>query len=106
MASSNPYSASRAPADDFQLLSEAQKPGDAEDALYNAQVSEIEAWWSTPRFSGIKRPYTAADIASKRGTQHISYPSSFMATKLFNLIREREAKGEPVHTSKFQLKPR
>ena len=47
---------------------------------------------------GIKRPYTAADIASKRGSQHFAYPSSVMATKLFNLIREREAKGEPVHT--------
>jgi isocitrate lyase len=99
MATSNPFSAKHSPADSFQLLSESQKPGEAEDALYDAQVKEIEAWWSSPRFAGIKRPYTAADVASKRGTQQISYPSSVMATKLFNLVREREASGEPIHTS-------
>ncbi|PTB62689.1 methylisocitrate lyase [Trichoderma citrinoviride] len=86
------------PADAYQLLPESQKTGQAEDALYEAQVKEIEEWWATPRFAGIRRPYTAADVASKRGSQFFKYPSSVMATKLFNLIREREAKGEPLHT--------
>ncbi|KAF7562333.1 hypothetical protein G7046_g1801 [Stylonectria norvegica] len=86
-------------ADAFQLLPEAQKAGAAEDALYENTVQEIETWWATPRFAGIKRPYSAVDVATKRGTQKISYPSSVMATKLFNLIREREAKGEPIHTT-------
>lgn len=92
-----------APADAYQLLPEAQKAGAAEDALYEAQVKEIEEWWASPRFAGIRRPYSAADVATKRGTQHFKYPSSVMATKLFNLIREREAKGEPIHTSKSTL---
>lgn len=92
-------SSSSAPADAFQLLPESRKAGVAEDALYEATVKEIEAWWSTPRYDGVKRPYSAADVASKRGTQKIQYPSSVMAQKLFNLIREREAKGEPIHTS-------
>ncbi len=96
----NPYSAAFSPADSFQVLPESQKAGEAEDALYDAQIKEVEAWWSSPRFAGIKRPYTAADVVSKRGTQTIKYPSSVMATKLFNLIREREAKGEPIHTRK------
>ncbi|UKZ71107.1 uncharacterized protein TrAtP1_012070 [Trichoderma atroviride] len=97
MAASAP-SNSLPPADSYQLLPEAQKAGAAEDALYEAQVKEIEEWWASPRFAGIRRPYSAADVASKRGSQHFRYPSSVMATKLFNLIREREAKGEPIHT--------
>lgn len=96
-APSNPYSAH--PADSFQLLSESSKPGQAEDALYESQLEEVEAWWSSPRFAGIKRPYSAADVVSKRGTQQQTYPSSLMARKLFNLVREREAEGKPLHTS-------
>lgn len=100
MAASAPQSLP--PADSYQLLPEAQKAGAAEDALYEAQVKEIEEWWASPRFEGIRRPYSAADVASKRGSQYFKYPSSVMATKLFNLIREREAKGEPLHTSELR----
>lgn len=98
-SSNNPFSASVHAADSFQLLPESQKAGEAEDALYESQLREVEAWWSSPRYRGIKRPYSAADVVSKRGTQKISYPSSVMATKLFDLIQERAAKGEPIHTS-------
>ncbi|RDL37282.1 Isocitrate lyase [Venustampulla echinocandica] len=86
------------PSDSFQLLPESQKAGEAEDALYEQQVKDVERWWASPRYEGIKRPYSAADVASKRGSQMQSYPSSVMARKLFNLIKEREAKGEPIHT--------
>lgn len=88
------------PSDSFQLLSTQDKAGDAEDALFEQQVKDVEAWWKTPRFEGIKRPYTAADIVSKRGSLQQSYPSSIMARKLFNLLNERAAEGKPVHTSK------
>ncbi|KAI0403113.1 isocitrate lyase [Xylaria palmicola] len=84
--------------DSFQLLPEAQKAGAAEDALYESQIKDVEAWWSSPRFAGIRRPYTAADVVSKRGSQMQHYPSSVMARKFFNLIKEREAAGEPIHT--------
>ncbi|KAI8627840.1 isocitrate lyase [Xylariaceae sp. FL1651] len=84
--------------DSFQLLPEAEKAGAAEDALYESQIKDVKAWWSTPRFAGIKRPYSAADVVSKRGSQMQTYPSSVMARKLFNLIKEREAAGEPIHT--------
>lgn len=87
------------PSDAFQLLSENEKAGAAEDALYEQQIKEVEAWWASPRYEGIKRPYSAADIVSKRGSQLQSYPSSVMARKLFNLIKEREAAGQPIHTS-------
>jgi isocitrate/methylisocitrate lyase len=94
---SNPFAAH--PADAFQLLPEAVKAGEAEDALYEAQLKEVEAWWASPRYVGIKRPYSAADVVSKRGTQQLTPPSSLMARKLFNLIKEREAEGKPIHTS-------
>ncbi|KAF7861412.1 hypothetical protein EAF04_007977 [Stromatinia cepivora] len=84
--------------DSFQLVPESQKAGAAEDELYEQQIKEVETWWNSPRYEGIKRPYSAADVVSKRGSQQQSYPSSVMARKLFNLIKEREAKGEPIHT--------
>ena len=86
------------PSDSFQLLSTAQKAGEAEDALFDQQVADVKAWWSSPRYEGIKRPYSAEDVVSKRGTLQQVYPSSIMARKLFNLLKERASVGEPVHT--------
>ena len=94
------------PSDSFQLLPESQKAGAAEDALYEQQIKDVQTWWASPRYEGIKRPYSPADVVSKRGSQLQSYPSSVMARKLFNLIKERKAKGEPIHTSKSQHKQR
>ena len=89
------------PADAYQLLSTTEKAGAAEDALFNQQVHDVKQWWATSRYSGIKRPYSAEDVVSKRGSLQQIYPSSLMARKLFNLFRERAAKGEPVHTCLF-----
>jgi isocitrate lyase len=99
LTAANPPLSTQLPSDGFQLLPESQKAGAAEEALYDQQIKDVEAWWATPRYEGIKRPYTAADIVSKRGSVQQSYPSSVMARKLFNLLKEREAKGEPIHTS-------
>jgi isocitrate lyase len=63
----------------------------------------VKDWWASPRYKGIKRPYSAEDVVSKRGALQQTYPSSLMARKLFNLLEERAAKGEPVHTSAFIL---
>ncbi|KAI1206656.1 isocitrate lyase [Annulohypoxylon truncatum] len=94
----NPPVSTTLPSDSFQLLPETEKPGAAEDALYEQQIKDVEEWWASPRYEGIKRPYTAADVVSKRGSQMQTYPSSLMARKLFNLVKERVAKGEPIHT--------
>lgn len=99
LAPVNPPISTALPSDAFQLLPESQKAGQAEDALYEQQLKDVEAWWASPRYEGIKRPYSPADVVSKRGSQLQSYPSSVMARKLFNLIKEREAAGEPIHTS-------
>lgn len=87
------------PSDSFHLLSDPNKPGPPEDALYEQQIKDVEAWWATPRYAGIKRPYTAADVVSKRGSLQQTYPSSLMARKLWDLIQERLNNGEPIHTS-------
>ena len=89
------------PADAYQLLSTTKKAGVAEDALFDQQVYDVKQWWASARYSGIKRPYSAEDVVSKRGTLQQTYPSSLMAKKLFNLFQERAGTGEPVHTSLF-----
>jgi len=93
-----PLSASL-PADAYQLLPIDEKVGQAEDSLFKQQVQDVEDWWRTSRFEGIKRPYSAQDVVSKRGSLQQTYPSSLMARKLFNLLKERSAAGQPVHTS-------
>ena len=40
----------------------------AEKADFDQQVADLKAWWATPRYEGIVRPYSAAEIASKRGS--------------------------------------
>lgn len=87
------------PCEAFHLLAESDKSGPYEDALYFQQLKDVEIWWATPRYAGITRPYTAADVVSKRGSLQQSYPSSLMARKLWDLIQERLSRGEPIHTS-------
>jgi len=101
----DPPVSSALPGDSFQLLPEASKAGQAEEALFDAQVQAVRDWWASPRYKGIKRPYSAEDVVSKRGALQQTYPSSLMARKLFNLFEERAAKGEPVHTSAFDFLP-
>lgn len=88
------------PSDSYQLLSTSEKKGAAEDALFIQEVEDVKQWWASPRYEGIRRPYSAEDVVSKRGTMQQTYPSSLMARKLFNLFKERAAVGEPVHTSR------
>ena len=91
------------PADTFQLLPETDKP-QGEDLLFAEEVRGVKEWWASDRYKGIRRPYTAEDVVSKRGSLQQAYPSSLMARKLFNLFKEREAQGLPVHTSESSLK--
>jgi isocitrate lyase len=84
--------------DAFQLLSTEEKAS-SEDDIFNAQVQQVKDWWVSPRYEGIKRPYSAETVVSKRGSLQQVYPSSLMARKLFNLLEERAKEGKPVHTS-------
>lgn len=93
----NPPVSTQLPSDSFQLLSTAEKAGAAEDALFEQEVKDVKAWWATDRYKDIRRPYTAEDVVSKRGTLQQSYPSSITARKLWNLIQERGSQGQPIH---------
>ena len=83
----------------FQSLPIEEKNGKAEDAEFTSRVEKIKQWWSSPRFAGMKRPYSAEDVVSKQGSLQQTYPSSTMAQKLFGLLNEKAEKGLPLHTS-------
>lgn len=63
---------------------------DDEDKHFQAQVADLQQWWAQPRWRKTKRIYTAEEIAAKRGTLQISYPSSVQADKLYVLLSEHE----------------
>lgn len=58
----------------------------AEEAAFQKQISEIEQWWSQPRWHKTKRIYSAAEIAKKRGSLPSTFTSSTQAKKLYNLL--------------------
>lgn len=60
-----------------------------EDATFAAEVEDVEKWWSSPRFAGIKRPYTAEQICSKRGSLKVQYVSDAMSKKLWDILMKR-----------------
>ncbi|GJJ13325.1 Isocitrate lyase [Clathrus columnatus] len=65
---------------------------------FEAEVKQVENWWKSPRFARTKRPYTAADVVSKRGTIRSQYPSDIMAKKLWSILEEHFRNGTPSHT--------
>lgn len=62
-----------------------------EDQLLQQQVAEIEQWWSQPRWNKTKRIYKPIDIAKRRSSLKINYPSSDMAKKLYSLLEQHDA---------------
>lgn len=90
----------RTASNSFQLLRSDKKAGRAEDIVFEDQVQDFRDWASSPRYQGIRRPYSAEDVVSKRGALQQIFPSSLMARKLFQLLQEKGQAGEPVHTSK------
>jgi isocitrate lyase len=70
----------------------------SEDAKFDAQVKEVEAWFASPRFADIKRPYMAASVVEKRGTLPVTYPCDHQASKLWNLLQKYAAAKKPLLT--------
>lgn len=60
-----------------------------EDMAFSSQVAEVENWWSSPRFSGIQRPYTAEQICSARGSLMVPYASDTLSKKLWSILEKR-----------------
>lgn len=83
---------------------------EAEDRAFRADVESVKQWWSQPRWAKTKRIYSAEEIASKRGTLPIHYPSSDQADKLFALLSEHDRQKtssitfgalDPVHVTQM-----
>ncbi|KAK5098960.1 isocitrate lyase 1 [Exophiala xenobiotica] len=71
---------------------------DQEEQAYQQEVAALQQWWQDSRWRHTKRPYTAEDIAQKRGNLKIQYPSAVMAKKLWNLMEERFANKQASPT--------
>lgn len=60
-----------------------------EDELFAKEVDQINKWWSDSRWRHTKRPFTAEQIASKRGNLKIEYASNAQSKKLWNILENR-----------------
>ncbi|CDK24370.1 unnamed protein product [Kuraishia capsulata CBS 1993] len=64
---------------------------DKEEADFQAEIREIEEWWSQPRWKQTKRIYTAAEIAKRRSSIRAPYLSNQLAQKAFAQFEKRDA---------------
>lgn len=65
-----------------------------EDELFAKEVEQINKWWSDSRWRHTKRPFTAEQIASKRGNLKIEYASNAQSKKLWNILENRFQVGD------------
>jgi isocitrate lyase len=70
----------------------------AEEAAFQAEVAQLKAWWSSPRWRHTKRPYSAEAIVSKRGHMRIEYPSNTQAKKLWGILEGRFQNRDASYT--------
>ncbi|KAG2149502.1 isocitrate lyase and phosphorylmutase [Suillus cothurnatus] len=75
-------------------------PSSAEQtAAFDARVQDVSAFFASPRFASITRPYTPHDVALKQGSAPVlPLPSTLLANKLFALFTEAASEGRPVPT--------
>ena len=64
---------------------------DAEEKAFQDEVKELKQWWSDSRWRHTRRPYTAEQIANKRGNLKIEYASNAMSKKLWQMVEKRFA---------------
>ena len=71
-----------------------------EQKALDTTTQQISAWFDSPRFEGITRPYSAAQVASKRGNFPVDplNPVNIQAQKLFAVFSRAAKAGKPVHT--------
>lgn len=62
---------------------------DAEERDFQNQIRQLNQWWSNSRWRYTKRPFSAEQIASKRGNLDIQYPSNVQSKKLWNILEQR-----------------
>lgn len=62
---------------------------DTEEQQFQDEVKQIQQWWSDSRWRYTKRPFTAEQIATKRGNLKIEHPSNVLAKKLWKTVEQR-----------------
>jgi len=60
-----------------------------EEQRYQEEVKQIQQWWTDSRWRYTKRPFTAEQIAQKRGNVKIEHPSNLQAKKLWKIVEQR-----------------
>ncbi|KDN34146.1 hypothetical protein RSAG8_12759, partial [Rhizoctonia solani AG-8 WAC10335] len=70
-----------------------------ENELHGARVKDIEEYFASPRFNGIKRSYTAESVVTKQGSlPPLPLPSSLLSDKFHSLLKSASEEGRPLHT--------
>lgn len=69
-----------------------------EEGWFEAEVSEVQAWWNIERFRLTRRPYSARDVVALRGSLRQSYGSNEMAKKLWRTLKTHQANGTASRT--------
>jgi isocitrate lyase len=70
----------------------------SEDATWDARVKEMTAFMNSERFKYTKRPYKVEDVVKLQGTLPVHFTGAKISTKLYNMLREHQAKGTCSHT--------
>ena len=70
-------------------------PLNAEEGDLSLDIKEISEWWSSPRWAGKVRPYTARDVAVLRGQRAARsvFPADAMSKKLWRMLKDAQSVG-------------
>lgn len=71
---------------------------DVEDRAFQAEVEQVKQWWSDPRWRYTKRPFTAEQIVSKRGSLKVEYPGNAQSKKLWGILEKRFQSRDASYT--------
>lgn len=66
---------------------------DAEEQQFQDEVKQLKQWWTDSRWRFTRRPYTAEQIANKRGNLKIEFASNAMSKKMWGIVEKRFAVG-------------
>lgn len=69
-----------------------------EEGRFEAEVAEVQKWWNSERFKLTKRPYSARDVVSLRGSLRQNYASNELAKKLWRTLKTHQANGTTSRT--------
>lgn len=62
------------------------------------EIDIINKWFHSPRFSHIRRPYSAEDVARLRSPLPQTYASHWYAKKLFKMFQESQKQRKYLET--------